>query len=269
MRGGDAPALGSVSSTFDNNMNTEQAKSFFKKLLSEVTLPNGLAATDRFFGLREVDAKVREAKLVLQQIPGLAQALLAEFEKDDNFSANSRRVRLEALAYYCQTAIKFLDSGAISDKKQIFRAPDLSKLTSILPDLQPVIHDRWLEAQKCQHTKCYLSAVILMGSILEALLLARVSMSPKDSYRATSAPRDKEGKNKPFHDWTLNALIDVSVEVGWLKNDRGKFSHALRESRNVVHPWTHVSLKTNFDENTCKLCWNVLNASVDDLLASL
>ena len=108
-----------------------------------------------------------------------------------------------------------------------------------------------------------------MGSILEALLLARSYLSPAISNKANSAPKDKSGKVKPIQDWNLNSLIEVAVEVGWLKIDRGKYSHALRESRNVVHPWNHVSTKADYDENTCKMCWNVLNASVDDLLSTM
>jgi len=250
-------------------MDTQQAKLFLKKLLSEIMLSNGLAATEKYSGLREVDAKVREAKIVLKGNPELSQTLFYDFEKDENFNANSRRVRLETLAYYCQSAIKFLDSGAVSEKKKIFRAPNLSKLTYVLPNLEPVIQERWLEAQKCQHSSCYLSAVILMGSILEALLLARAYLDPVTSNRAKSSPKEKSGKVKAIQDWNLNSLIDIAVEVGWLKNDRGKFSHALRESRNVVHPWVHVTTASNFDENTCKMCWNVLNASVDDLLSSI
>jgi hypothetical protein len=40
----------------------------------------------------------------------------------------------------------------------------------------------------------------------------------------------------------------------------------LRESRNVVHPWQHAAINADFDAATCRTCWEVLNASVDDLL---
>jgi hypothetical protein len=71
------------------------------------------------------------------------------------------------------------------------------------------------------------------------------------------------------HEWSLNTLIDVAVSSGWLKTDRGGFSHALRQSRNIVHPYEHARSRADFDEATCKVCWQVLNASVDDLLASI
>jgi hypothetical protein len=71
-----------------------------------------------------------------------------------------------------------------------------------------------------------------------------------------------------IQDWSLNSLIDVAVDVRWIKIDRGKFSHALRESRNVVHPWVEATTGANFDLATCRTSWEVLQASVDDLLAS-
>lgn len=108
-----------------------------------------------------------------------------------------------------------------------------------------------------------------MGSILEALLLARAFKDSEKSYRAKAAPKDKNGKNRALTDWNLSNLIDVAVELGWLKTDRGKFSHALRDSRNMVHPYFEVSSNANIDMETCKTCWTVLNASVKDLISSI
>jgi hypothetical protein len=246
-----------------------QSQAHIERLLREVRNSDGSAAVQSYGSLRDVDAKVREFRMVLQTLPQDSTPLREAFEKDVDFSANSRRVRLEALANHCQTAMRFLSSGIIKAKKQIFRGPNLSKLTTILPPLEEIIQARWLEAQRCQHAEAFLAAVILMGSILEALLLARALTAPSTAYQARSAPKDKAGKPYPLQEWKLAALIDAAVELGWLKMDRGKFSHALRESRNVVHPWQHAALKGDFDEATCKTCWHVLNASVEDLLRTV
>ena len=169
-----------------------------------------------------------------------------------------------------RTALKFFETGALEQKKQLFKGPDLTKITQIMPDHESIIQARWLEAQRCQHSGAYLAAVIIMGSVLEALLLARCSLSPADAYQSAAAPKDRiSGKAVALHEWSLSALIDVSVSNTWLKTDRGKFSHALRQSRNIVHPYEQARSGANFDEATCKVCWQVLNASVDDLLASI
>ncbi|WP_068175963.1 hypothetical protein [Hydrogenophaga taeniospiralis] len=247
-----------------------QAQSLLKSALSEIAQSDGIAATDRFSGLREVDAKVREVRMILEGVEGLPPSLLTNLSNDIDFQANSRRIRLEALANYIKSALKFLDTGAFEKPKKIIHAPpNFSQLTASVPGLREELEKRWRESQKCIHVEAYTSAVILMGSVLEGALLARAQLSVSSAYQAQRAPRDKTGKSLAIQDWTLSALIDVAVELGWVKSDRGKFSHALRESRNVVHPWQAVMIRAAFDQATCVTSWSVLEASVEDLLSSL
>ena len=251
-------------------MDPGTANDMLTKILGEIIDSRGNARTDDFAGLRGVDAKVREVRMILAEVPTSGFSMLIQnMGGDADFEANSRRVRLEALANYTKSALTLLGSGAIKTKKVITRAPDVAKLTSTMPGLKEVVEERWLEAQKCQHIGANLSAVVLMGSILEGLLLARASLDLPAANRSSKAPKDRSGQVRAIQDWSLSVLVDVAVDAGWLKMDRGKFSHALRESRNVVHPWVHISQKASFDEATCRTCWEVLTASVDDLLKSL
>jgi hypothetical protein len=246
----------------------QQTKSMLVRILSEVRNADGSAAIERYPGLRDVDAKVREARALLQPIAGAVGSLFADFSNDADFQANSRRVRLEALANYCQSAVRFIDSGGGHLEKAITPCPSLSKLTTSTPGLEGILTDRWAEAQKCQNAGAFLAAVVMMGSILEGLLLAVAHDRRADCYKAAAAPRRKDGTVPPIQDWKLSQLIDVAVELGLLKTDRGKFGHALRDSRNVVHPWQHMATAANYDEATCRTCWHVLNASIEDLLAA-
>jgi hypothetical protein len=251
-------------------MDKAQAVKLLQGILVEITMPDGSAATDRFSGLREVDAKVREARMVLDGLDGIPAALLISMGDDIDFQANSRRIRLESLAQYINSALKFANTGAFEKPKKIIHAPpDFTRLTSTVPGLKEELEKRWSEAQRCAHVDAHTAAVIMMGSILEGLLLARAQLSPPAAYQSQKAPRDKNGKTPAIHEWTLSTLIDVAADLGWLKVDRSKFSHALRDSRNVVHPWQAVMTQANFDQATCKTSWHVLDASVDDLFKSL
>jgi hypothetical protein len=251
-------------------MQREQALRLLQSALAEITLSGNVAALERFSSLREVDAKTREVRMVLGAADGLPSGFVESMDGDIDFQANSRRVRLEALAGYVRSAIKFLDTGAFEKpKKVIYSPPDLTRLTQTVPGLADEIAKRWREAQRCVHAEAYTAAMILMGSILEGLLLSRAQLSPAEACRCARAPRDRAGNVLGISAWKLGALIDVSVELGWVQSDRGKFSHALRESRNVVHPWEAVMVKANFDEATCKTSWSVLDASVEDLLKSV
>ena len=132
--------------------------------------------------------------------------------------------------------------------------------------LADVLSSRWQEAQKCSQAGAYLSAVVMMGSILEGTLLYKVEKNPEAGNRARHSPKDKTGKPRPIHEWGLSALIDVAHEVGWLQGDVKRFSHALRESRNLVHPYVQRLKSDTPDRDTCSICWQVVRAAVSDLL---
>ena len=93
---------------------------------------------------------------------------------------------------------------------------------------------RWREAQICVDNEAYLSATIVMGSLLEGLLLGVLMSRPAIANRSATAPKDPTGKVKRFVDWTLSQMIDVAHSVGWVDLDVKRFSHALREFRNLV-----------------------------------
>ena len=143
--------------------------------------------------------------------------------------------------------------------------PDFARLIQDSP-LADILNFRWAEAQKCFRAEAHLSSVIMMGSILEGVLLHKVEHNMKTANQAKAAPKDKTGTTKPIHDWSLSALIDVAHEVGWLQGDVKRFSHALRDSRNIVHPYVQRLHNERPDEDTCSICWQVVRAAVSDLL---
>lgn len=176
-------------------MDKTQALQLLNTALSEIALPNGVARTEKFSGLREVDAKVREARMVFEGIDGLPSSLLTSMSNDIDFQANSRRVRLEALAGYIKSALKFIDTGAfVKPKKLIHAPPDFTRLTYAIPGLKEELDRRWREAQKCVHVEAFTSAVIMMGSVLEGLLLARAQLGSSIAYQSSKAPKDKKWK---------------------------------------------------------------------------
>jgi len=107
----------------------------------------------------------------------------------------------------------------------------------------------------------------MMGSILEGVLLHQVERNIADANQSKAAPKEKgTGKPKPIHEWGIGTLIDVAHELGWLQGDMKRFSHGLRESRNVVHPYMQRRLNETPDHDTCAICWQVVRAGVADLL---
>ena len=143
--------------------------------------------------------------------------------------------------------------------------PDLGCLVQDL-SLADILIFRWAEAQRCLRAEAHLAAVVMMGSILEGVLLYKAEQNIRIANQAKAAPRDKIGAVKPIQDWSLSTLIDVAHEVGWLQGDVKRFSHGLRESRNLVHPYVQRLSMDRPDGDTCRICWQVIRAAVADLL---
>ncbi len=125
-----------------------------------------------------------------------------------------------------------------------------------------VLKNRIDEIHKCFIAKSYLSAIILSGSTLEGLLFGIATNNMKLFNQANCSPKHTDGKVKKFADWTLNSFIDVSCEVGIIKEDVKKFSHALKDFRNYIHPYEQMCSKYSPDEHTVKICLQVLKAAI-------
>lgn len=132
------------------------------------------------------------------------------------------------------------------------------------PNLAAVLESRLSEAQYCL-ASAPLATIFLCGSILEGLLLGVGLQKPKEFNQATNAPKGKDNKVKPFHEWSLAQFIDVAHGMGALKLDVKKFSHELRDFRNYIHPYQQLASKFTPDKHTAEICLQVLKAAIADL----
>ena len=145
-----------------------------------------------------------------------------------------------------------------------FREISLEKLglDSVITD---VINLRLEEIKRCLSSAAPLAVIFLCGSTLEGILLGIALKYSKEFNQAEAAPKNKDNKVKKYHEWVLNDFINVSYELGLLKEDVKKFSHSLREFRNYIHPFQQVSSRFNPDEHTAKISWKVLSAAIFQL----
>jgi len=172
----------------------------------------------------------------------------------------------------------FLEEGTPKIQEISLTVPDLEKgsnrFTIPLPDFEKLTNDdsltsilksRWKEIINCVDGEAYLATIILMGSLLEGVLLAFIQQYPRMANQAPSAPKDKNGKVKRFGEWNLSNLINVAHDCGWIQLDVKEFSHTLREYRNLVHPWEQRARQEFPDEDTVRICWEVVRAAINDL----
>ncbi|MFZ2891412.1 hypothetical protein [Sulfuricurvum sp.] len=138
-------------------------------------------------------------------------------------------------------------------------------LLAIDPQFERVIQQRVDEIEKSLKSGSALAVIFLCGSTLEGLLQDKATKHPKEFNSAKSAPKNKDGKVLPIHEWTLNALIDVAYETSYIEDDIKKFSSALRDFRNYIHPRQQAISNFNPDNHTAKISWQVLQATIASL----
>ena len=128
-----------------------------------------------------------------------------------------------------------------------------------------ILKERIDEIRKCLAGKAPLAAVFLCGSTLEGILLGVASAKPKDFNQSRLSPKDKTGSVKQFYEWTLSDFINVARDLNLIGEDVKKFSHALRDFRNYIHPYQQIASGFSPDEHTAKICWQVLQAAISQL----
>ncbi|MFA7201459.1 MAG: hypothetical protein WC099_00415 [Candidatus Paceibacterota bacterium] len=145
-----------------------------------------------------------------------------------------------------------------------FRSLDVNML-KLDGTVLTVIQQRIDEIQRCLKINASLSVIFLCGSTMEGILLGIASNNAKDFNIASASPKDKSGKVKQFQDWSLSDFINVARELNFLGEDVKKFSHALRDFRNYIHPYQQLASSFDPDEHTAKICWQVLQAAIVQL----
>jgi len=160
------------------------------------------------------------------------------------------------------------NKGEISEEeflKREFKSIALEKLEIEWAVIE-IIKSRLIEIQKSLNNASSLSAIIMSGSVLEGVLLGVAQKNMREFNQSASSPKSKEtGKVLPFQDWTLSNLIDVAHDVGLIGLDVKKFSHALRDFRNYIHPYQQMHTNFSPDNDTAKISWQVLQAAISDL----
>ncbi|MEU7258561.1 hypothetical protein AB0B21_22500 [Streptomyces rimosus] len=125
------------------------------------------------------------------------------------------------------------------------------------PDLARAVQLRLDEAHICQKNGAYTSAVIMLGSLLEGVLVHAAEVRT-----ATAQLR------RPAGDTRLQELIQFAHTNGWIDQDAKMASDLLRTYRNLVHPLAEKRAKHSADFDTADLCWSTVNAVLNDLAAS-
>ncbi len=127
------------------------------------------------------------------------------------------------------------------------------------------LDERISEIKKSFAAEAPLAVIMLAGSALEGILLGLAYNNPKMFNSSRLSPKDREGKVKRFHDWSLAAFIDVALDLRLINVDTHKFSHALRDFRNYIHPFEQMASGFSPRMHTAKICLQVLKAAIYEI----
>lgn len=149
-------------------------------------------------------------------------------------------------------------------------SPDFSPLVSDLK-MREILIRRWVETQRCIRADAPLSAVVMMGGLLEAIILSRLNAMPDKSpaFTAKAAPRDAASKTLPLREWGLRNYLDVAHELGWIGQSAKDVGVVLRDYRNYIHPAKEYSHGTTVTQSDSLVMWTVFVSITDQVIVSV
>ena len=127
-------------------------------------------------------------------------------------------------------------------------------------ELRKILERDFSEIQRAYIAECWKSVIILCGGAIEAILINLLLANSPQAQTSSKAPNQKD-----ITRWNLSSLIDVSVDLILVSSGVEKFSHALREYRNLVHPGREIRDKLSLDAEEAKVSLEVFNIVCRDL----
>jgi len=119
------------------------------------------------------------------------------------------------------------------------------------PELRTIAKRDLLELEAALKAGSIKTVLVLSGSILEGLLLDRLITRRAEKLHPKSLPLEK---------WQLNDIIEISGKLDILSTETiAKFSHGLREFRNLIHPGRELRDKLVIAAEEASIGVEVLN----------
>jgi len=159
----------------------------------------------------------------------------------------------------------------IGSTKQLVATSDAApSFASIATDveMQKLLTNRWNECVACVGYGLPLSATVMLGGLIEALLVARINGLADQSpvHKAAAAPKDRVGKTLALKEWGLSNYIDVANELGWISDTYKDVGAMLRDYRNYIHPYKEYQHKKTISPGDAAMLWEIGKSIMNQLL---
>lgn len=131
--------------------------------------------------------------------------------------------------------------------------------------LRHIVQRDHAELQRMKTVSALKSRLIVAGGLIEALLLDALQAHKDRALRANQAEKDRNGQVKPMEEWHLGSLIDVASELRLITPAAQKFSHGIRDYRNLVHPGKEIRSAHKLGVEEADIAEKVLDIVIRDL----
>lgn len=114
-------------------------------------------------------------------------------------------------------------------------------------------------------TNQYKSCIVICGSVIEAILVNRITDRGISKYDIGKLLY-KKPKTKNVKEMDLNELLELAKAEDFIDVEVYHLSNYVRSYRNIIHPSCEVRKSYEVNEDTAKLMWSVLLAIIKELL---
>ena len=110
-------------------------------------------------------------------------------------------------------------------------------------------------------------ATIMCGSIMEAMLLLKISERGITHYDISQISGKKGANNFPVQNMGLNEFLFVAEKEKMLNTNNYHLGHYIRDYRNVVHPAKEIRMKEDIKHDNVLTMWSVLIRIISELFS--
>jgi len=224
------------------------------------------ANVSTWFKTRRPAVTAALGETALKEVDNLYRALMAATNKAStraNYFALIKCLKAALSTLGVENVVELSRPAPTSD-----HPPSFNSITSDA-DMQRIMANRWVECVGCVSSGYPLAAIVMMGGILEALLIAKINQLSDQSpvFKAKAAPKDKKtGAPFKLRDWALSDYIDVAHEMKWISETYKDIGVILRDYRNYIHPYKEYQHKKQIVPDDAKALWEISKTIARQLL---
>lgn len=133
-------------------------------------------------------------------------------------------------------------------------------------NLLPILQSRLKELEIIYKNNCYLSTIVIIGSLLEALLKKKLLEFGESFYKLRNLPKDTKDSSsfKPVKVLNFKEMVDIFDNNSIISKTIVNLIDSYRDFRNQIHVY-HEDSKNSMNSDICEIGFRVLKMLINEL----